>query len=347
MSKQKPTLLVTGGAGFIGSNFIIHMMETYPDMQLINVDKLTYAGSTDNLKEVEDLRNYHFIQGDIVDEQFIQSIFDDFDITGVIHFAAESHVDRSIKDAKAFVETNMLGTMVLLQAALNDWKEKGELAKRRFHHISTDEVYGSLGAEGKFTEDTPYDPRNPYSASKAGANMLVKSFGYTHGMNVVITSCSNNFGPRQHQEKLIPTIISKALATEPIPIYGDGKNIRDWLYVEDHCKALDLIFHQARSMEKYNIGGGNEKTNIEIATAICDILDQLKPEIKQAASLDSFKQLITLTEDRLGHDRRYAVDDTKLRDTLGWKPAEQLETGMKKTVEWYVKQWKQLTHLSQ
>lgn len=347
MIKQKPTLLVTGGAGFIGSNFIIHMLNKYPKLQLINIDKLTYAGSTDNLKEIEYLDNYHFIQGDIVDEQLIESIFTDFDISGVIHFAAESHVDRSIKDAKTFVETNMLGTMILLQAALNDWKDKGQLTDRRFHYISTDEVYGSLGAEGKFNENTPYDPRNPYSASKAGANMLVKSFGYTHGMNIVITSCSNNFGPRQHQEKLIPTIISKALAADAIPIYGDGNNIRDWLYVEDHCKALDLIFHQARPMDKYNIGGGNEKTNIEIATMICDILDQLKPEIKRAASLDSFKQLITLTEDRLGHDRRYAVDDTKLRETLGWQPEEQLDTGMKKTVEWYVNQWNQLTRLSQ
>jgi dTDP-glucose 4,6-dehydratase len=347
MIKQKPTLLVTGGAGFIGSNFIIHMMKKYPDIQLLNIDKLTYAGSIDNLSVVEDLDNYHFIKGDIVDEQLVQSLFNDFDITGVIHFAAESHVDRSIKDAKAFVETNLLGTMVLLQAALNDWKEKDELAVRRFHFISTDEVYGSLGEEGKFNEDTAYDPRNPYSATKAGANMLVKSFGYTHGMNVVITSCSNNFGPRQHQEKLIPTIISKALAAEDIPIYGDGRNIRDWLYVEDHCKALDVIFHHAAPMEKYNIGGGNEKTNIDIANAICDILDQLKPELKRANSLDSFKELITFTEDRLGHDRRYAVDDTKLREELGWKPEEQLNTGLKKTVEWYVNQWNQLTHLSQ
>ena len=347
MIKQKPTLLVTGGAGFIGSNFIIHMMNKYPDLQLLNIDKLTYAGSMANLREIESLHHYHFVQGDIADEKLIQSIFNDYDITGVIHFAAESHVDRSIKDAKVFVETNLLGTMVLLQAALNSWKEKGKLEERRFHHISTDEVYGSLGNEGKFNEKTPYDPRNPYSATKAGSNMLVKSFGYTYGMNIVITSCSNNFGPRQHGEKLIPTIISKALAAEPIPIYGDGKNIRDWLYVEDHCKALDIIFHQAAPMEKFNIGGGNEKTNIEIAIAICNILDQMKPEIKREASLDSFKQLITLTDDRLGHDRRYAVDDSKLRETLGWQPEEQLESGLNKTIEWYVNQWKQLSHLSQ
>lgn len=347
MNKDKPTLLVTGGAGFIGSNFIIHMLQEHPNLQLINIDKLTYAGSKANLKEVENKENYHFIQGDIADETLINTIFNDFDISGVIHFAAESHVDRSIQDAKAFVETNVLGTMVLLQVAKKNWQQKGPLSERRFHHISTDEVYGSLGDEGKFNEQTPYDPRNPYSASKAGSNMLVKSFGYTYGMNVVITSCSNNFGPRQHKEKLIPTIISKALAAEPIPIYGDGENIRDWLYVEDHCIALDLIFHQAKPMEMYNIGGGNEQTNIAIATNICEILDQLKPEIKRSVSLDSFKDLLTFTEDRLGHDRRYAVDDKKLRTTLGWEPKVHLKSGLKKTVEWYVNQWKQLTHSSQ
>lgn len=344
MNKQKQTLLVTGGAGFIGSNFIIHMIHKYPDLQLLNIDKLTYAGTKANLVEIEDLNNYHFIQGDIADENFIQSIFTDYDISGVIHFAAESHVDRSIKDAKAFIHTNVLGTMVLLQAALNDWRKKGLLAQRRFHHISTDEVYGSLGEYGKFSEDTPYDPRNPYSASKASSNMLVKSFGYTYGMNIIITSCSNNFGPRQHKEKLIPTVISKALRAESIPIYGDGENIRDWLYVEDHCKALDLIYHRAQPLETYNIGGNNEMTNIEIATAICDILDRNEPEIMRETSLDSFKELITFTEDRLGHDRRYAVDDSKLRKTLGWKPEKQLESGIQKTVEWYVNQWKQQTH---
>lgn len=344
MNKQKQTLLITGGAGFIGSNFIIHMMHKYPNLQFLNIDKLTYAGTKENLIDVENLNNYHFRQGDIADEDFVQSVFTDFDISGVIHFAAESHVDRSIKDAKAFIHTNMLGTMVLLQAAQNDWSKKGLLSERRFHHISTDEVYGSLGKDGKFSEDTPYDPRNPYSASKASSNMLVKSFGYTYGMNIIITSCSNNFGPRQHKEKLIPTIISKALKTEPIPIYGDGKNIRDWLYVEDHCEALDLIYHEAKPLETYTIGGNNEMTNIEIATTICNILDRYEPEIKREASLDSFKDLITFTEDRLGHDRRYAVDDSKLRTTLGWKPVEQLETGIQKTVEWYVNQWKQQTH---
>ncbi|MEC5423041.1 dTDP-glucose 4,6-dehydratase [Virgibacillus sp. C22-A2] len=343
--KRNATILVTGGAGFIGSNFIIYIMETYPDYHIINLDKLTYAGSEANLRKVENLANYTFIKGDIADENLIERVFNEYDIDGIINFAAESHVDRSIVDSKEFIQTNVLGTMVLLQTARSIWEKKGVLSERRFHHISTDEVYGSLGAEGKFSEETAYDPRNPYSASKAGSNMLVKSFGYTYGMNIVITSSSNNYGPRQHEEKLIPKIISKALSKEPIPIYGDGKNVRDWIYVEDHCKALNTIFHNASALETYNIGGGNERTNIEIANEICSILDDLKPEIKQEASLSSFKDLISFTEDRLGHDRRYAVDDTKLRQQLGWKPNESMETGIQKTVEWYVEQWNpSLTH---
>ncbi|MBP1970695.1 dTDP-glucose 4,6-dehydratase [Virgibacillus natechei] len=344
MNKQQPTLLVTGGAGFIGANFITYYMEKYPNSYLLNIDKLTYAGSTANLSEVAPLPNYHFINGDITDEALVSEIFADFDITGVIHFAAESHVDRSIQDSKAFVETNVVGTLNLLQAAKRDWEKKDMLAERRFHHISTDEVYGSLGEQGKFSEDTPYDPRNPYSASKAGANMLVKSFGHTYGMNIVISSSSNNYGPRQHEEKLIPTIIKKALAGEPIPIYGDGQNVRDWIYVNDHCRAIDTIYHQGNSLETYNVGGSNEKTNIEIAEEICQILDKLAPEYRTRTSSDSFKDLITFTEDRKGHDRRYAVDDRKLRNELGWKPTEDLKTGLQNTVDWYVTQWK--THLT-
>ncbi|PAV30909.1 dTDP-glucose 4,6-dehydratase [Virgibacillus profundi] len=340
MNKQKPTMLITGGAGFIGSNFIHYFLKNYPDSQLLNIDKLTYAGTMENLREIESLNNYHFIQGDITDEILINNIFNEYDIEGIIHFAAESHVDRSIIDAREFIQSNVLGTMILLQTAKAHWEEKDVLSERRFHQISTDEVYGSLEETGKFNENTPYDPRNPYSASKAGANMLAKSFGSTYGMNIVISSSSNNYGPRQHEEKLIPTIISKALSRESIPIYGDGKNIRDWLYVEDHCRAIDLIYHQANPLETYNIGGGNEKANIEIATEICEILDQLEPDLRKRSSLDSFKDLITFTEDRLGHDRRYAVDDTKLKNELGWKPVEQLESGLKKTVEWYVNQWK-------
>lgn len=336
MNKQKPSLLITGGSGFIGSNFITYFLKKYPDSQLINIDKLTYAGSKRNLSEVENLTNYQFIHGDITDEKLVNEIFSDYNIAGVIHFAAESHVDKSIEDAKAFVTTNVLGTFTLLQAAKAVWEKQGLLDKRRFHQISTDEVYGSLGAEGKFHEETPYNPRNPYSASKASANMLVKSFGYTHGMNVVVSSSSNNYGPRQHTEKLIPTIIQKALNKQAIPIYGDGKNVRDWLYVEDHCRAIDEIYHHGKTLETYNVGGGNEKTNIEVATEICKILDRLVPRSGKQAS---FKDLITFTNDRLGHDRRYAVDDTKLRETLGWKPTMTFEAGLYDTVKGYMEQW--------
>jgi len=340
MNKNQ-TLLITGGAGFIGSNFITYFMKKYPETRILNIDKLTYAGSIDNLTEVNTLENYKFIHGDISDEGLIDGLFQQHDITGIIHFAAESHVDRSISDAKAFVQSNIVGTLTLLQAARRNWEKKGVLSTRRFHQISTDEVYGSLGKDGKFTENTAYDPRNPYSASKAGANLLVKSFGYTYGMNIVISSSSNNYGPNQHKEKLIPTIISKALAGEAIPIYGDGKNIRDWLYVNDHCLALDMIYHYGKKQATYNVGGGNEKTNIEMALHICDILDGLVPERLATCSINHFKELLTFTEDRLGHDRRYAVDDTKLRNELGWKPKTDLTEGLQNTVEWYVQKWKQ------
>ncbi|WP_042222215.1 dTDP-glucose 4,6-dehydratase [Oceanobacillus manasiensis] len=339
MNKQKPVLLITGGAGFIGSNFIRYMHKTYPNYHLLNVDKLTYAGNTTNLQELESSPSYSLIEGDIADEQLVQKIFNEYDIHGVIHFAAESHVDRSIEDSKQFVQTNVLGTLVLLQAAKQDWERKGVLHERRFHQISTDEVYGSLGETGKFSEETPYDPRNPYSASKAGANLMVQSFGHTYNMNVVISSSSNNYGPRQHTEKLIPTIISKALSLESIPIYGDGKNVRDWLYVDDHCRALDLIFHQSAPFSTYNIGGGNEVQNLEIAKGICSILDDIRPDILEESSLASFRELITHTKDRLGHDRRYAVDDSKLRNELDWEPKEALSTGVRKTIQWYVDQW--------
>lgn len=340
MNKQKPSLLVTGGLGFIGSNFITYYLKKYPHSQLINIDKLTYAGSKRNLSDVENLTNYQFIYGDITDETLVNALFSDYNIAGLIHFAAESHVDKSIADAKAFITTNVAGTYTLLQAAKTAWEKTGMLADRRFHQISTDEVYGTLGAAGKFNEETPYNPRNPYSASKASANMLVKSFGYTHGMNVVISSSSNNYGPRQHKEKLIPTIIQHALNGQSIPIYGDGQNVRDWLYVEDHCQALDKIYHHGRALETYNVGGGNEKTNIELAMEICGFLDEIEPRANKA----SYKNLITFTDDRLGHDRRYAVDDTKLREELGWKPTTPFKLGLENTVKGYVKQWKQLIH---
>lgn len=343
MNKHIPTLLVTGGAGFIGANFVVHMVNSYPDYHILNLDKLTYAGTLNNLQEVENSPNYSFVEGDIADSQLVKALFKKYNITGVIHFAAESHVDRSIEDGTSFVTTNVLGTHTLLQAAKEAWEKDDLLNKNRFHHISTDEIYGSLGEDGMFSEVTPYDPRNPYSATKAGANLLVKSFGYTYGMNIVISSCSNNYGPKQHQEKLIPTIISNALQENPIPIYGDGKNIRDWIYVEDHCHALDTIFHKGKAMESYNIGGRTEKTNIEVATKICEILDEMKPDLDVSAGLASFKELITFTEDRLGHDRRYAVDDTKVRETFGWTPKMSFEEGLRKTIEWYVNQWIKVT----
>lgn len=333
-------LLITGGAGFIGSNFIQYYQRKYPQQQIINVDKLTYAGSLDNLAEVENKENYHFIHGDIADAQTVTAIFNQYDIEGVIHFAAESHVDRSIDDASPFIDTNVVGTLNLLQAARADWEEKGELHKRRFHQISTDEVYGSLGESGKFTEETPYDPRNPYSASKAGANFLVKSFGYTYGMNVIISSCSNNYGPRQHEEKLLPTIIHHALANEPIPIYGDGKNIRDWLYVEDHCKAIDMVYHQGKTMEIYNVGGDNEQENKTITNLICQVLDERRANLLQTFHLEHFSDLITSVEDRKGHDKRYAIDASKIQKELGWRPEVDLENGLRKTVEWYLEKWK-------
>lgn len=343
MNKKTPTLLVTGGAGFIGSNFVVYMVNRYPDYHILNLDKLTYAGTLDNVLEIKDKPNYSFVEGDIADDHLVKSLFKEYDITGVIHFAAESHVDRSIEDGTSFVTTNVLGTYTLLQAAKEAWEKEGRLDTNRFHHISTDEVYGSLGEDGMFSEKTPYDPRNPYSATKASSNLLVKSFGYTYGMNHVISSCSNNYGPKQHREKLIPTIISKALKGEPIPIYGDGKNIRDWIYVEDHCRALDTIFHKGNSMDSYNVGGRTEETNIDVATKICEILDAMRPELKLSTNVGSFKELITFTEDRLGHDRRYAVDDRKIRETLGWSPRMTFEEGLKKTVQWYVNQWMQVT----
>src|SRR5699024_7429083 len=302
MNKHKQTILITGGAGFIGANFITYFVKKYPNYHLLNLDLLTYAGSQDNLAEVEHLPNYQFFHGDIADEQLVHDIFSDYPITGVIHFAAESHVDRSIQSAKSFVTTNVLGTFTLLNASKDAWQNQGTLFENRFHQISTDEVYRALGEKGQFTEETPYDPRNPYSASKAGANMLVKSFGYTHGMNIIISSSSNNYGPMQHHEKLIPTIISNALACRPIPLYGDGQNVRDWLHVKDHCRALDNIYHHGKTLNTYNVGGGNEKANIDVAVAICEILDQLRPTVRKNANLSSFKELITFTEDRLGHD---------------------------------------------
>ncbi len=332
------TVLITGGAGFIGSNFVPYFCQKYPNDHIINLDKLTYAGNLDNLKECETMSNYTFIQGDICDRALIEKLFVENDIRGVIHFAAESHVDNSIKNPGAFIKTNIEGTFNLIDVAFRHWMEGPSKAKPgyescRFHHISTDEVYGALGQEGYFTEKTPYAPNSPYSASKAGSDFIVRAYHHTFGMNVTTSNCSNNYGPKQHPEKLIPHIIQKALAEQPLPIYGKGDNVRDWLYVLDHCKAIDLIYHTGKSGETYNVGGHNERNNITIVKTICSILDEKRPR----ANGQKYEDLITFVPDRAGHDFRYAIDATKLETELGWKAEETFDTGIIKTVEWYLK----------
>jgi dTDP-glucose 4,6-dehydratase len=330
------SILVTGCAGFIGSNFVPYFLEKYPEYQIVNLDLLTYAGNLDNLKEVEGNERYTFVQGDICDRELLENLFNKHDIRGVIHFAAESHVDNSIKNPGVFVQTNVNGTFTLIDVAYKYWMEKPFMFKSGyeaclFHHISTDEVYGTLGETGLFTEATPYAPNSPYSASKAGSDMIVRSYYHTYGMNTVITNCSNNYGPKQHNEKLIPTIIRKAVNGENIPIYGDGKNIRDWLYVLDHCKGIDLDYHTGTVGEVYNIGGRNERNNNYIADKVCEILDELRPKAE-----GSYKDQISYVEDRAGHDRRYAIDATKIETELGWKADESFESGIVKTIKWYL-----------
>lgn len=331
------TILVTGGAGFIGANFVPYFAAKYPNYKIVNLDKLTYAGNLENLRECESIKNYVFVHGDVCDRDLLEKLFKQYDIKGVVHFAAESHVDNSITGPKAFIETNIVGTFNLLDVARNYWMEAPNKVKpgyeqARFHHISTDEVYGTLGEDGFFKETTPYAPNSPYSASKAGSDMLVRAYFHTYGMNVTVSNCSNNYGPKQHPEKLIPKIISNALSGKDIPIYGDGKNVRDWLYVLDHCKAIDLIFHKGKAGETYNIGGHNEKNNLEIVDAICSILDKEMPR----SNGSSYKDLIVFVKDRPGHDRRYAIDATKLTTELGWKADENFASGIVKTVEWYL-----------
>ncbi len=336
------SILVTGCAGFIGSNFVPYFLEKYKNYNIINLDLLTYAGDIENLKEIKENERYKFIKGDICNRELVEYIFTEYDISGVIHFAAESHVDNSIKNPGVFIETNVNGTFTLIDVAYKYWmdapfkyKEKYSQDFPRFHHISTDEVYGTLGEEGLFTENTPYAPNSPYSASKAASDMVVRSYLHTYGMNTVVTNCSNNYGPKQHDEKLIPTIIRKALNDENIPIYGDGKNIRDWLYVIDHCTGIDLVYHTGRRGEVYNIGGRNERNNNYIAKQICEILDTLIPK----KSGDSYTKQITYVEDRAGHDRRYAIDASKLENELGWKAEENFESGIVKTIKWYLKKY--------
>jgi dTDP-glucose 4,6-dehydratase len=342
MFNNNKAILVTGCAGFIGSNFVPYFLEKYSEYNLINLDLLTYAGDLENLKECEDSLRYKFIQGDICNRELVEFIFKEYDIRGVIHFAAESHVDNSIKNPGVFVETNVNGTYTLVDVAYKYWMEKPFSYKTdfegcRFHHISTDEVYGTLSddIEDLFRETTPYAPNSPYSASKASSDMIIRGYVETFGMNCVITNCSNNYGPKQHDEKLIPTIIRNALQGNPIPIYGDGKNIRDWLYVLDHCKGIDLVYHNGKKGETYNIGGRNERTNLQIVFTICEILDGEVPKKDKS----SYKELITFVEDRVGHDRRYAIDATKLENELSWKADENFDSGIVKTIEWYLEKY--------
>jgi dTDP-glucose 4,6-dehydratase len=322
-------VLVTGGAGFIGSHLITHLVQNYPNYRIINLDKLTYAGNLENLREVENAPNYVFIKGDILDIQLLQNLFQEYQIDSVIHLAAESHVDRSISNPMQFIETNIVGTVTLLNAARAAWE--GEYGGKRFYHVSTDEVYGTLGETGLFTEDTSYDPRSPYSASKASSDHLVRAYYHTFGMPVVLSNCSNNYGPYQFPEKLLPLMINNIRHEKTLPVYGDGKYTRDWLWVGDHASAIDRVFHEGKDGETYNIGGNNEWKNIDLVHELCDLMDEL---LDRPAG--SSRKLITFVKDRPGHDRRYAIDATKIKDELGWEPTVQAREGLRLTAKWYL-----------
>ncbi len=332
---MKKTVLVTGGCGFIGVNFVRMLLADRPDLHVLNLDKLTYAGNLQSLADVAESPNYTFVRGDICDPHLVDSLFSDHDIQAVVHFAAESHVDRSITGPDAFVRTNVFGTFTLLQAAKKYWLDQGHGNEAsRFLHVSTDEVYGSLGETGYFTEETPYDPRSPYSASKASSDHFVRSYFHTYGLPVLITNCSNNYGPYQFPEKLIPLVLNNGLAGKALPVYGDGGNVRDWLYVLDHCEAILLVLEKGRVGESYNIGGHNEKTNLEVVTQLCDMLDEKVGPLPDGSP---HRELITFVRDRLGHDRRYAIDAGKIERELGWTPRFVFEQGIEKTVDWYLK----------
>ncbi len=323
------SILITGGAGFIGSHVVRLFVTKYPEYKIVNLDKLTYAGNLQNLVDIEKMPNYSFIKGDILDKELILKLFNEYKFDGVIHLAAESHVDRSITNPLEFAETNILGTMVLLNTAKNFWQKN--FSDKLFYHISTDEVYGSLGSEGIFTETTPYDPHSPYSASKASSDHFVRAYHDTYGLPIVISNCSNNYGANQFPEKLIPLSINNIKNSRTIPIYGKGENIRDWLFVEDHAAAIDTIFHGGKNGETYNIGGNNEWTNIELIRLLCKIMDE-----KLGRETGTSEKLITFVKDRAGHDLRYAIDSSKLQNELNWKPSLQFEEGLKKTVDWYL-----------
>ena len=322
-------VLITGGAGFIGSHLVKFFVKNYPDYNIINIDNLTYAGDLNNLKEIEDQPNYKFIKQDICNFSETKKIFIKEKIDSLIHLAAESHVDRSISDPFSFAKTNVLGTLSLLQASKTYWKD--DFKNKLFYHVSTDEVYGTLGKEGSFTEKTPYDPHSPYSASKASSDHFVRAFYDTYKLPIVISNCSNNYGPNQYPEKLIPLFINNIINNNPIPIYGDGENIRDWLYVKDHILAIDLIFHNSKIGKTYNIGGNNEISNNEIANILVKKIDK-----KLGRNSGESMKLIQYVDDRLGHDRRYAIDSSKIKDELGWEPHHTFDKGIDKTIDWYI-----------
>ena len=336
MSKK---ILITGGAGFIGSHVVRLFVRHYPDYRLVNLDKLTYAGNLENLREIENAPNYRFVKGDIVDYEFLKKFFHQEQFEGVIHLAAESHVDRSLENPAEFAITNIVGTLNLLQAAKITWGKN--LSNKLFYHISTDEVYGSLEHSGFFTEETPVDPRSPYSASKTGSDHFVKAFYHSFGLPVIISRCSNNYGPNHFPEKLIPLMIHNIIHNKPLPVYGKGENVRDWLFVEDHAKAIDVIFHKGRPGEVYNIGGNNEWKNIDLVRMLCGIMDQ-KLDRRKGSS----EKLITYVTDRQGHDLRYAIDSSKLKGELGWEPSVDFQTGLEKTVDWFLANREWLDHVT-
>ncbi|MCA2554431.1 MAG: dTDP-glucose 4,6-dehydratase [Microcystis sp. M04BS1] len=330
---QARSIVITGGAGFIGSNFVHHWCENYPEDRVIVLDALTYAGNLHNLATLKDRKNFHFLQGDICDQALVDQLFTSENIDTVAHFAAESHVDRSILGPGAFVQTNVVGTFTLLESFRQHWLSNHQPDNYRFLHVSTDEVYGSLGVDDPaFTETTPYAPNSPYSASKAGSDHLARAYFHTYGMPTIITNCSNNYGSYHFPEKLIPLMCINILLGKPLPVYGDGQNVRDWLYVRDHCQALDTVIHKGKAGETYNIGGNNEVKNIDLVRMLCELMDQLAPDLPVKPA----RNLITFVKDRPGHDRRYAIDASKIRTELGWQPQETVEGGLRKTIQWYL-----------
>ncbi len=335
---MKRTLLITGGAGFIGSHVVRRFVKKYPGYTIVNLDKLTYAGNLENLKDIETQSNYIFYKGDICDAPLITKLFEQHKFDGVIHLAAESHVDRSIANPMEFIQTNIVGTVALLNAAREAWRSNFD--NKLFYHISTDEVYGSLGQNGKFTEKTPYDPHSPYSASKAASDHLVRAYYHTYKLPIVISNCSNNYGPNQFPEKLIPLAINNIKNSRPVPVYGTGQNVRDWLYVEDHAEAIDIIFHKGKVGATYNIGGDNEWKNIDLVRLLCKIMDK-----KLGRPEGTSEQLIQFVKDRAGHDLRYAIDSSKLQKELGWRPLTTFESGLEKTVDWYLSNQKWLDNV--